>query len=219
MSERVRQADARRGPGLHRHRHLAGAAPAQPDRADRPRQLPLPHARATRWWFGGGADLTPYYPFREDVIHFHRTWKAVCDAARPARRLRALQEMVRRVLLPAAPPGAARRRRHLLRLPGRATSTQLFAFVRDAATPSSTLPADRAAAQGRAVHGRSERFQEFRRGRYVEFNLIYDRGTHLRPEDGRPHRVDPDVAAAGGALHLRLSARRRGRRRRSCPST
>src|SRR5262249_53186564 len=29
-------------------------------------------------WFGGGADLTPYYPFREDVIHFHRIWRDVC---------------------------------------------------------------------------------------------------------------------------------------------
>ena len=34
-------------------------------------------------WFGGGSDLTPYYPFREDVIHFHRTWKTVCDAFAP----------------------------------------------------------------------------------------------------------------------------------------
>src|SRR3984893_8687259 len=31
-------------------------------------------------WFGGGADLTPYYPFKEDVIGFHRVWKSVCDA-------------------------------------------------------------------------------------------------------------------------------------------
>src|SRR6185369_4675086 len=29
-------------------------------------------------WFGGGADLTPYYPVREDVIHFHKTWRNVC---------------------------------------------------------------------------------------------------------------------------------------------
>src|SRR5947209_11204001 len=28
-----------------------------------------------KWWFGGGADLTPYYPHLEDVIHFHKTWK------------------------------------------------------------------------------------------------------------------------------------------------
>ena len=32
------------------------------------------------WWFGGGADLTPYYPFAEDAAHFHRTFKAACDA-------------------------------------------------------------------------------------------------------------------------------------------
>ena len=32
--------------------------------------------KGERQWFGGGADLTPYYPYREDVIHFHRTWKA-----------------------------------------------------------------------------------------------------------------------------------------------
>ncbi|MEQ8957376.1 MAG: oxygen-dependent coproporphyrinogen oxidase, partial [Coleofasciculus sp. C2-GNP5-27] len=31
------------------------------------------------WWFGGGADLTPYYPFGEDAAHFHQTLKAACD--------------------------------------------------------------------------------------------------------------------------------------------
>ena len=35
-------------------------------------------------WFGGGADLTPYYFFREDAIHFHQTLAAVCDRHRPA---------------------------------------------------------------------------------------------------------------------------------------
>ena len=39
-------------------------------------------------WFGGGADLTPYYPFKEDVVHFHRTWKRVCDAHAGRRRPR-----------------------------------------------------------------------------------------------------------------------------------
>ena len=55
------------GDELPRHRRLAGAAPAQPARADGARQLPLPPARRPRGWFGGGADLTPYYPCREDV--------------------------------------------------------------------------------------------------------------------------------------------------------
>jgi len=35
--------------------------------------------KGAKEWFGGGADLTPYYPYREDVMHFHRVWKQVCD--------------------------------------------------------------------------------------------------------------------------------------------
>ena len=35
------------------------------------------------WWFGGGIDLTPYYPFEEDVIHFHQTLKQACDRHHP----------------------------------------------------------------------------------------------------------------------------------------
>src|SRR5262245_12145839 len=36
--------------------------------------------KGARAWFGGGADLTPYYPYCEDVVHFHRTWQRVCQA-------------------------------------------------------------------------------------------------------------------------------------------
>src|SRR5436189_2654079 len=36
--------------------------------------------KRSKQWFGGGADLTPYYPFREDVVHFHSVWKRVCTA-------------------------------------------------------------------------------------------------------------------------------------------
>src|SRR5262249_1278973 len=39
--------------------------------------------KGTRQWFGGGADLTPYYPYREDVIHFHRIWRDVCTRHSP----------------------------------------------------------------------------------------------------------------------------------------
>ena len=35
------------------------------------------------WWFGGGIDLTPYYPFEEDVVQFHRTLKDACDRNHP----------------------------------------------------------------------------------------------------------------------------------------
>src|SRR5437868_6856978 len=46
--------------------------------------IPTVHAnfrfltKGNKEWFGGGADLTPFYPFREDVIHFHRVWRDVC---------------------------------------------------------------------------------------------------------------------------------------------
>src|SRR5947209_4261108 len=39
--------------------------------------------KGDRAWFGGGGDLTPYYPVLEDVAHFHKTWKAVCDRHAP----------------------------------------------------------------------------------------------------------------------------------------
>ena len=52
------------------------------------------------WWFGGGMDLTPYYGFSDDAIHFHRTCR---DALAPfgARRACQVQALVRRVLLSA----------------------------------------------------------------------------------------------------------------------
>src|SRR3954447_15324331 len=39
--------------------------------------------KGERQWFGGGSDLTPYYPYREDVVHFHKTWQAVCHKHAP----------------------------------------------------------------------------------------------------------------------------------------
>src|SRR5947208_815139 len=51
--------------------------------------IPTVHAnfryltKGSKRWFGGGSDLTPYYPYREDVIHFHRVWKQVCERHAP----------------------------------------------------------------------------------------------------------------------------------------
>ena len=40
--------------------------------------MATPSAGPAHWWFGGGFDLTPYYPFDEDVLHWHRTARAAC---------------------------------------------------------------------------------------------------------------------------------------------
>ena len=66
------------------------------------------------WWFGGGFDLTPYYGFDEDAVHWHRTARAAC-APFGEEALSPLQAVVRRVFLPEAPRRAPRDRRALLR--------------------------------------------------------------------------------------------------------
>jgi coproporphyrinogen III oxidase len=133
--------------------------------------------KGERQWFGGGADLTPYYPFREDVIHFHRTWKRVCTRHGPpvdyARFKKWCDDYF---FLPhrGEPRGVGGIFFDYLEgdLEG------LFTFVRDCGDSflDAYLPiARRRKEQPYTEHERA--FQEFRRGRYVEFNLIYDRGT------------------------------------------
>jgi coproporphyrinogen III oxidase len=127
-------------------------------------------------WFGGGSDLTPYYPYREDVIHFHRTLKEACD-------LHDL-EYYPRFKKWCDEYFTIRHRNEMRGVGGiffdylRGDTEQLFAFVRAAA--NAFLPAYLPIAQRRCnePYGERERtFQLIRRGRYVEFNLVYDRGT------------------------------------------
>jgi coproporphyrinogen III oxidase len=127
-------------------------------------------------WFGGGADLTPHYLFEEDAAHFHRTLRDACERA--------------------APGSYARHKAHADRyffLPHRGEHRGVGGvFFED---PAGGLEAGLALALGvvraflpaygpiverrRALPwGEDERrWQEIRRGRYVEFNLVHDRGT------------------------------------------
>jgi coproporphyrinogen III oxidase len=134
-------------------------------------------SKGDRQWFGGGADLTPYYPFREDVIHFHRTWKSVCTRHGPpvdyARFKKWCDDYF---FLPhrGEPRGVGGLFFDYLE----GDLEALFAFVRDCgdAFLDAYLPIARRRKD--LPHTERERaFQEFRRGRYVEFNLLYDRGT------------------------------------------
>ncbi|KYC39747.1 coproporphyrinogen III oxidase [Scytonema hofmannii PCC 7110] len=155
------------------------------------------------WWFGGGADLTPYYPFAEDASHFHKTLKQACDANRPEyypvfKRwcdeyfyLKHRQETrgVGGLFFdyqdgqgalyhgPHQDSAAAVYSKGIGELAPRSWE-QLFAFVQDcgnAFLPSYMPIVDRR--HKMEYSDRQRNFQLYRRGRYVEFNLVYDRGT------------------------------------------
>lgn len=133
--------------------------------------------KGDKQWFGGGADLTPYYPFREDVIHFHRIWKRVCDSHAPLIEYQRLKKWCDEYFFLAhrnEPRGVGGIFFDYLE----GDMDRLFAFVREAgdAFTEAYLPIVRRR-MNEPYTERQRSFQEFRRGRYVEFNLIYDRGT------------------------------------------
>ena len=136
------------------------------------------------WWFGGGFDLTPYYGFEEDVIHWHRTARTAC--------LRFGEDVYRRfkrwcdeyfyIKHRSEPRGVGGLFFDDLNEWGFGRS---FAFMRSVG--DHYLPAYLPVVQRRkeTPHGERERsFQKYRRGRYVEFNLVYDRGTLFGLQSG-----------------------------------
>jgi coproporphyrinogen III oxidase len=145
--------------------------------------IPTVHAnfryltKGDKEWFGGGADLTPYYPFREDVIHFHRVWKEVCERHAPLADYHRFKQWCDEYFyLPHRnePRGVGGIFFDYLE----GNWEALFAFVRDCG--DAFLEAYRPIVERRKNEAYTEeqrRFQAFRRGRYVEFNLLYDRGT------------------------------------------
>jgi len=133
--------------------------------------------KGEKQWFGGGSDLTPYYPHRADVIHFHKTWNAVCLRHPPpvdyARFKKWCDEYF---FLPHRNEARGVGGIFFDYLVG--DFQRLFTFVQDCGR--AFLDAYLPIVQRRKdePHTSEERaFQEFRRGRYVEFNLLYDRGT------------------------------------------
>lgn len=133
--------------------------------------------KGERAWFGGGGDLTPFYPYREDVVHFHRTWRDVCQKHAGVvdyQRLKTWCDDYFFLPHRSEPRGVGGIFFDYLE----GDLEQTFAFVRDAG--DAFLPAYLPIVERRRDEPYTEaqkEFQEYRRGRYVEFNLIYDRGT------------------------------------------
>lgn len=142
------------------------------------------------WWFGGGYDLTPYYGNREDCISWHRVAAAACapfgNDIYP--RFKAWCDSYFHLRHRAEPRGVGGLFFDDLNEWDFATC---FAFMR--AVGDSYIRAYRPIVQRRRQQPFSEterQFQLYRRGRYVEFNLVYDRGTLFGLQsDGRTEAI------------------------------
>ena len=155
------------------------------------------------WWFGGGIDLTPYYPFEEDVVQFHRTLKEACDRSHPEyyntfklwcdeyfylkhrQETRGVggvffdyQDGTKELYRGPNPEGLAAQHSQKVGEPAQRNWEDLFKFAidcGDAFLPSYVPIVEKRRNTEYGEHQRN--FQLYRRGRYVEFNLVYDRGT------------------------------------------
>lgn len=136
------------------------------------------------WWFGGGYDLTPYYGFEDDCIHWHQTAKTACDLTGKDIYPHFKRWCDDYFYLPhrKEPRGIGGLFFDDLSEGG---FEHNFSLVKNIA--ESYLPAYLPIVNKRkdlAYSGREKAFQRYRRGRYVEFNLIYDRGTLFGLQSG-----------------------------------
>ncbi len=135
-------------------------------------------------WFGGGMDLTPYYGFDEDAVHFHQSCK---DALSP------FGEALHPRFKTWCDDYFCNKHRHEQRGVGgiffddfsELGMQQSFAMLQSVADSLLTAYMPIVLRRKDTPYGERERdFQLYRRGRYVEFNLVWDRGTHFGLQSG-----------------------------------
>lgn len=140
------------------------------------------------WWFGGGFDLTPYYPFHEDVLYWHQQAKAACDGFGQAVYPKYKDWADQYFYLP---------HRQETRGVGGLFFDDLnqstwgwdfatcFAFIQTVGDRFWQAYGPILQKRYQMPFGQREQdFQRYRRGRYVEFNLVYDRGTLFGLQSG-----------------------------------
>ena len=136
------------------------------------------------WWFGGGMDLTPYYGFEDDAAHFHRSCR---DALAPFGeeyhpKFKAWCDRYFFLKHRKEPRGVGGIFFDDLAQPDFAGCFALTRSVGDHFLPAYVPIVER---RHDLRYGERERdFQAYRRGRYVEFNLVYDRGTLFGLQSG-----------------------------------
>ena len=135
------------------------------------------------WWFGGGMDLTPYYPFDEDCVHFHRVQR---EALAPFQGLHARFKKACDAYFflkhRNEPRGIGGTFFDDFNELGFDRSFAVMRALGDALLPAYVPIVERRRA---TPYGERERdFQAYRRGRYVEFNLVWDRGTLFGLQSG-----------------------------------
>ncbi|WP_339344661.1 oxygen-dependent coproporphyrinogen oxidase [uncultured Alcanivorax sp.] len=136
------------------------------------------------WWFGGGFDLTPYYGFEEDVVHWHQTARDACEpfGNEIYPEFKTWCDDYFYLKHRDEPRGVGGLFFDDLNRFDFDTSFALMRSVGDA-----YVPAYQPILARRKDHDYGERerqFQLYRRGRYVEFNLVYDRGTIFGLQSG-----------------------------------
>lgn len=129
------------------------------------------------WWFGGGFDLTPYYGYREDAEHWHRTARTACEPFGEDVYPRFKQWCDEYFYLRHRdePRGIGGLFFDDYNAPGFDDSFAFMRSVGDHYIPAYVPIVEKRMHQPYA--DREREFQLYRRGRYVEFNLVYDRGT------------------------------------------
>ncbi len=136
------------------------------------------------WWFGGGFDLTPYYGFEEDAVHWHRTARTACEpfGAELYPKFKKWCDDYFFLKHRNEPRGVGGIFFDDFNTPGFERSFALMRSVGDAFLPAYLPIVQKRKATAYAKRERD--FQLYRRGRYVEFNLVWDRGTHFGLQSG-----------------------------------
>jgi coproporphyrinogen III oxidase len=161
---------------------LAAGPSPQPSAAE---SLPQggPRGEGDIWWFGGGMDLTPYYPVEEDCAHFHRANREAL-APFPGLHARFKRQCDEYFFLKHRnePRGIGGTFFDDFSEGGFDNAFAVMRAVGDAFLPAYIQIVERR--RGTPFGERERDFQAYRRGRYVEFNLVWDRGTLFGLQSG-----------------------------------